>query len=159
LRLGELLGLTVNDLNLGEEPTLRVRRQWTREGAFAPPKTPKSKRTVFIPPWLSTKLKKYLVATGKRDDDRVFAIAHSTADLSLRRHAKKAEVDVSWHDFRHTFGSRLIARGVNVYRVSRQLGHEKVSTTLDVYAHEFDVDGGAGQIREALQRDSQSHEM
>jgi site-specific recombinase XerD len=44
---------------------------------------------------------------------------------------------LSPHDLRHSFASHLIRSGADVYSVSRQLGHARASTTLDVYAHEF----------------------
>ena len=39
------------------------------------------------------------------------------------------------HAFRHTVASTLIANGVDVVTVSKQLGHHKTSTTEDIYAH------------------------
>ena len=42
------------------------------------------------------------------------------------------------HDLRHTFASLLIAQGLDVVFVSRQLGHANPATTLRVYASEFD---------------------
>lgn len=37
--------------------------------------------------------------------------------------------------FRHTVASILISQGVDVVTVSKQLGHNKVSTTTDIYSH------------------------
>ncbi len=42
------------------------------------------------------------------------------------------------HQLRHCFASLLIAQGLNVVFVSRQLGHASPSITLSVYAHLFD---------------------
>lgn len=39
-----------------------------------------------------------------------------------------------WHDLRHTFASRLVMNGVDVYRVKQLLGHGSVVTT-ERYAH------------------------
>lgn len=39
------------------------------------------------------------------------------------------------HAFRHTVASMLIADGLDMVTVSHQLGHTKVSTTDDYYAH------------------------
>lgn len=39
------------------------------------------------------------------------------------------------HLFRHTQASLLIAEGVDILTVSKRLGHAKVSTTTDIYAH------------------------
>ena len=43
-----------------------------------------------------------------------------------------------WHDLRHTFASLLVAQGLNVVYVSRQLGHASPDITLRVYSHLFD---------------------
>lgn len=39
------------------------------------------------------------------------------------------------HAFRHTVASVLIAEGTDVVTVSKQLGHQKISTTEDFYLH------------------------
>jgi integrase len=42
------------------------------------------------------------------------------------------------HSLRHSFASMLIAQGLNVVFVSRQLGHSNPNVTLSTYAHLFD---------------------
>ena len=39
-----------------------------------------------------------------------------------------------WHLFRHTFASRLVQAGVDIFKVSKWLGHTSVATTM-IYAH------------------------
>lgn len=39
------------------------------------------------------------------------------------------------HAFRHTVASILISQGIDIVTVSKQLGHDKVSTTTDIYSH------------------------
>jgi integrase len=50
------------------------------------------------------------------------------------------------HDLRHTYGSHLVLSGLDVVRVSRQLGHAKPAITLDVYSHEFEQVQHAGDV-------------
>ena len=51
---------------------------------------------------------------------------------------------VTFHSLRHSHASALIRAGLDVVRVSRQLGHSKPTITLAIYAHEFEeVDSGA----------------
>lgn len=44
------------------------------------------------------------------------------------------------HGLRHSHASYLIHRGANIALISKRLGHEKVSTTLDTYMHFFPSD-------------------
>lgn len=42
---------------------------------------------------------------------------------------------IRFHDLRHTAGSLLMNNGASVKQVQEFLGHEKASTTLDIYTH------------------------
>ncbi|MBX6384218.1 MAG: tyrosine-type recombinase/integrase [Microbispora sp.] len=43
--------------------------------------------------------------------------------------------DTTFHDLRHTFASTALAEGVPISEVSRWLGHESITTTVDLYGH------------------------
>jgi integrase len=58
---------------------------------------------------------------------------------------------LSLHSLRHGYASLLIANGLDVVFVSRQLGHAKATTTLGVYAHLFAQADHADAARVALQ--------
>jgi len=55
------------------------------------------------------------------------------------------------HSLRHTFTSLLIAKGLDVVFVSRQLGHASRTTTLGVYAHLFEQAEHAAAARAVLE--------
>ncbi len=42
---------------------------------------------------------------------------------------------VNWHSLRHTAASLWIKRGIDIFTVSRRLGHGKAGFTMDVYEH------------------------
>lgn len=64
---------------------------------------------------------------------------HVDKDWCIRRFGRLrrwANVeDVTLHTLRHTCASRLLQRGVDIYRVSRWLGHSTLDVTASRYAH------------------------
>src|SRR5262249_19334046 len=57
---------------------------------------------------------------------------------------------VSFHALRHRHASLLIAKGHDVVRVSRRMGHAKPAVTLNIYGHLFDkVDTAPAAVIEA----------
>ena len=62
MRIGELLALTYNDIDL-EKRTISINKSYQRldgRDIITPPKTPKSKRIVTIPPFLAEELRDYM---------------------------------------------------------------------------------------------------
>ena len=58
---------------------------------------------------------------------------------------------LSAHSLRHGFASMLIVGlRYDAVSVAGQLGHAKASTTMNVYAHQFDEASHADQLREGL---------
>jgi site-specific recombinase XerD len=56
-------------------------------------------------------------------------------DESLAAAAKQAEIEgVTLHTLRHTFGTRLVASGVDLRTVQELMGHADIQTTM-IYAH------------------------
>lgn len=55
---------------------------------------------------------------------------------ALKRLITSSKVtSIRFHDFRHTHTSILIAKGVDVVKVSKRLGHANAKITLETYAH------------------------
>jgi integrase len=70
-----------------------------------------------------------------------FECAREAAGLNEERDAEGLR-RVRLHDLRHLYATLQLAKGVGVEVVAAQLGHAKISTTQDIYAH---VLPGAGR--------------
>jgi integrase len=82
---------------------------------------------------------------GRRDrhnlSGRVLAEVFERADILLRERGElPLPLGLSPHKLRHTFASILIALGVDVASVMRQLGHRSSAFTLEVYTHMMATD-------------------
>ncbi len=94
----------------------------------------KTKGSVYIP--LSNNAENILV---KQRSNKEFIFKLSSHNSSVNRTLKKLikkttiEKEVSFHSSRHTFATLLITSGVNVFTVSKLLGHKDIESTL-VYA-------------------------
>lgn len=58
-------------------------------------------------------------------------ISHKFSDILRKNNLPR----IRFHELRHTTGSLLLQQGVSVKQIQAYLGHEKISTTLDVYGH------------------------
>lgn len=110
----------------------------TGDGTLAEPKTPQAKREVDLGASLVAMLRTHkLRSLHSQPGDFVFPAAdgsrlhYRAAVRALEAAAKAANLNpdglpkLRWHDLRHTAASLLIAAGLNVPYVSRQLGHAK----------------------------------
>ncbi|ASO21549.1 integrase [Actinoalloteichus hoggarensis] len=61
--------------------------------------------------------------------------AHRDAVLHVARHAGEG---MTFHDLRHSYATWLVDDGVPINMVQRVLGHERSSTTLDIYTRRTD---------------------
>ena len=72
--------------------------------------------------------------------DAVFKLgAQQTIDKAIRRWVKRAGVEkkISFHNARHTFATLSLTNGVDIYTVSKLLGHKSLETT-EIYAKVID---------------------
>lgn len=42
---------------------------------------------------------------------------------------------IHFHELRHTAGSLLLEKGLSAKQIQEYLGHENISTTMDIYGH------------------------
>ncbi|MEO6859728.1 MAG: tyrosine-type recombinase/integrase [Solirubrobacteraceae bacterium] len=134
LRMGELLALRWRDVDFAGQ-TIRVRASYYL-GQLTTPKSGKVRAVPMAPDVASA-----FAQLGRRenwlgDDDLVFAgVAGDHLDGSaLRRRYKDALARASlrplrFHDLRHTFGTRMIAKA-DIRRVQEWMGHADIQTTM-----------------------------
>ena len=139
MRIGELLAITYNDIDL-EKRTISINKSYQRiEGRdiITPPKTPKSKRIITIPPFLTEELKEYISHLyGIMADERMFRFTKSYMEHEIIRGTKASGVKrICLHDIRHSHVALLISMEVNPLIIKDRLGHEKIQTTLGTYGH------------------------
>ena len=139
MRLGELLALNPKDIDL-EKRTISITKSYQRLGkkdVITPPKTPKSKRVITIPEFLATDIKDYMDSLyDLQEDDRLFPITKYYLEHEMQRGIKESGVKrIRVHDLRHSHASMLIELGFSPLEIANRLGHEKVETTLNTYAH------------------------
>lgn len=155
LRWGEATALGWYAVNVnGHPPTVRVERAWKKakgRAILGPPKSPKSRRTVSMPDdvaailghpgpadelvftaqmggklWYGRFMTTVWNPTVARAMDPTACAAAGVVPLSRRP---------TPHDLRHSHASWLIAAGAPLPYIQERLGHEKITTTVDVYGH------------------------
>ena len=147
MRFGEAVALEVGDVDLlAATPVIRVTRALRRTpGGFevGPPKTRRSRRTISLPGDLVDVLAPLVVRdrgellfTGRNGArvhhgnfyNRMWAPASKAFEAEAGRRPRI-------HDLRHSHASWLIAAGVPLPVIRDRLGHESITTTVDVYGH------------------------
>lgn len=139
MRLGELLALNPKDVDL-EKRTISITKSYQRLGkkdVITPPKTPKSKRVITIPEFLAADIKDYMDSLyDLQENDRLFPITKYYLEHEMQRGIKESGIKrIRVHDLRHSHASMLIELGFSPLEIANRLGHEKVETTLNTYAH------------------------
>lgn len=72
----------------------------------------------------------YFIFGGKKP------LAPTTIDRYKKEAYEKAKLKpITQHEFRHSYATRLINKGKSINKVSKSLGHCRLSTTLDIYTH------------------------
>ena len=127
-----------------KDSQIHIQRTFNNQ-AWYKPKTKASNRKIDLGPSMMAELKKWKIACPPNKLNLMFPnesgrpINHN--NLVNRYYVpalKKAEIEkIRFHDLRHTFASLLINQGENPKYIQKQMGHSKVSTTLDIYAHLF----------------------
>ncbi len=163
LRLGEVLGLRWKDFEKDADNgagILHVRSQWLRTGEYGPTKTKAGQRQIPLPAWLRDELIALRLRSGFSDNDQPIFSSRTGTPLLHRNVTRRgfeaardeARLDgtLTFHDLRHAAASKLINARLDPVTVAALLGHEDATTTLRVYAAQFDRQRTSDAVRAAL---------
>ena len=167
IRLGELLGLRWEDINL-RTGIMYIRRTLNRlpkadydgngnstEIVIQAPKTKNSIRSITLLPitvkelqqWRSIQIQDSQTA-GSAYTDTGYIVTNPLGNYIEPRTFKDYYNEIiksanlghfTFHALRHTFASRAMEQGMDSKTLSTILGHYSVSFTLDTYAHVLDT--------------------
>lgn len=139
IRSGEMFALTIDDFDF-KNHTVSISKNYARqnkEDLILPPKTPKSKRVVTLPKFLSDMVKDYSNTIYVTDlNGRIFTQTKHYLLHEMNRGCKLSGVKrIRVHDLRHSHASFLIEKGFSPLLIADRLGHENIETTLQTYSH------------------------
>lgn len=151
LRVGEALALTWDDVDFENLEIKTYRRFSGDKGIFSPPKTKTSIRTIPISQSLA------LILSRLYDDQQVMlknlkivnmnnqifydyrygVSTNSAINKSLKNVLKKLNINskMTATGARHTYGSYLLAKGVDIWVVAKLMGHKDITQLLETYGH------------------------
>lgn len=141
VRIGEALGLRHEDID-ARRGVIKVRQRHNVNRARA--KT--WSRELPAEPGLIRLYSDYIHDEyGALDCDYVFVnlwgqpvgqpMSYASVDRLTRRLRARTGIEFTPHQFRHSFATDLLRRGVAVEIVQHLLGHASISTTIDTYSH------------------------
>lgn len=151
IRWGELAALTVGDVDL-EQRVLRITKAEKQDPdrpsrtIIGPAKTRKSRRQVALPAHVIAAIQP--LTLGRKRTERLFLppnggpLRHRTfyRDIWLKKSCANSGIKEPYprlHDLRHTFAAWNIAGKIHPAVIQAQMGHEKITTTIDTYGHLF----------------------
>lgn len=153
LRRSEVAGLRWKDVDF-DRNLVHIRNTVTKFRSVSEQemtKTKASKRDLYLPSGLKLYLlklrkkqleNKLFLGAGYTDGTHVCQWADGRAyrpdyiTMRFRKILERYDLPrIRFHDLRHTAGSLLVNEGHSIKQVQEFLGHEKASTTLDIYTH------------------------
>lgn len=150
LRIGELMALTWNDIDL-KNKTLSVNKSRAKGKIDGKTilyiKDPKSESGIRIIPlsdraiYALNQIKEYSNSLNLNEDNDL-VVANTNSESNITRTVKRmlfragCETEsCGLHALRHTFGSLLLEKGVDLKTISYLLGHSDITVTANIYVH------------------------
>ena len=163
MRFGEALALTLNDFDFANK-TVRINKTKNRisgDDSITAPKTEKSNRTIALSDEVIEQVQRYVETFyDYNPKDLLFGYGRTTFTNRLKEAARIAEVKVvSIHSLRHAHASLLIEMGFSPLLISERLGHDNVTTTMNIYSHLYpnkqqDIADGLNNLKNGIKPES-----
>ena len=139
MRFGELLALTLNDLNFTDNTiniTKSLQHRVKLGDLVTPPKTANGIRKIIMPSGVMNQLSEYCSRIyGLSPDDRVFTFTKSLIRGTMNRCAASVGVPlIRIHDLRHSHVSLLIDMGFSAHLIAERIG-DTVQMVNNTYGH------------------------
>lgn len=153
LRRSEVLGLRWRDVDF-DENVVKIRNTVVKTKTLIEHEATKSKaskRDLALMPTLKTYLqqlqaeqerRRQLMGSAYQAGDRICVWQDGrplSPDYLTNRFSailkKNSLPHIRFHELRHTAGSLLLEQGLSPKQIQEYLGHEKITTTLDIYTH------------------------
>lgn len=143
-RLGELSALYWSDINF-ENQTISISKSWNQDRReMNKPKTQSSNRVIPV----NLKFLQLLRQLKHNHTDFVFASpitkyppTSNSVNKTLRNlltKGKMSKKNFHFHSLRHSHVAYLLSEGIDIYAISKRLGHADISITLKTYAYLLD---------------------
>lgn len=157
LRNSEIRALTLNDVDF-KNNTVTVSKQVGRtkgkdgktENKIVEPKTESSKRTIFMPIFVTEVLKAYIKSLPFIPiSESIYYSCVTRREISSHCISKRFTFIIAdnglpalrFHDLRHIHATLLIHSGANIQATAKRMGHSSIKTTIQTYIHSMeDVD-------------------
>lgn len=144
-RLSEIAGLQWGDINFTFKIiSISKAYDYFHPTEFKPTKTESSIRKIRINDELVMVLKKLKKAKGGKSRDLAFAgnnglVPSSNAVNKVLRSSLSVlninKINYHFHSLRHAHVAYLLSQGVDIYAISKRLGHSNIGVTIEVYAY------------------------
>lgn len=139
MRIGELLALTFADIDF-ENNIIKINKTLSKINntiLITDPKTKASIRNIQCPIFLIEEIRKYKNNFyDSKENQRIINMTRHGLSRYIKIYSERLGLEkIRLHDFRHSHASFLLNKNVNILVISKRLGHESPSTTLNIYAH------------------------